>query len=191
MNLFPNFVYTSVYKSSDKISGLEKLAKIATLYANLYTLVYTNFNYTNLTILTKIQRLCYSCIYFSIQFMPNDAKQQKEFIRVSVSEAAKLFGVNSQTIRRAIAAQEVTYIIVGGRYKINFESLVKWSQRHTTIKNKLANRGIGQFIGNWKIKNPLFSPNPKTLPVKKNAAATPADSPAEPAPTQAPDQTPS
>lgn len=87
----------------------------------------------------------------------------KEIIRVSISEAARLFGVNAQTIRRAIQAQEVTYVIVAGRYKLNFESLVKWSQRHTTVKNKLAKKGIGQFIGQWKIKNPLFSPNPKSL----------------------------
>lgn len=89
--------------------------------------------------------------------------QPKEIIRVSISEAGRLFGVNAQTIRRAIRAQEITYVIVGGRYKLNFESLVKWSQRHTTIKNKLAKKGIGQFIDQWKIKNPLFSPNPQTV----------------------------
>lgn len=103
--------------------------------------------------------------------MPADSKipqptQPKEMIRVSISEAARLFGVNAQTIRRAIRAQEVTYVVVGGRYKLNFESLVKWSQRHTTVKNKLAVRGIGQFIDRWKIKNPLYSPNPKSLPSK-------------------------
>ena len=87
----------------------------------------------------------------------------KEVIRVSISEAARLFGVNSQTIRRAIKGQEVTYVIVSGRYKLNFESLVKWSQRHTTIKNKLVKKGIGQFVDKWKIKNPLFSPNPKSI----------------------------
>lgn len=99
------------------------------------------------------------------QNTPND--KQKEVIRVSISEAAKLFGVNAQTIRRAIAAKEVIYIVVAGRYKLNFESLVKWSQRHTTIKNKLENKGIGQFIGHWKIKNPLYSPNPKIVPAKE------------------------
>jgi len=87
-------------------------------------------------------------------------------IRVSVSEAARLFGVNAQTIRRAIQAQEVTYVVVGGRYKLNFESLVKWSQRHTTVKNKLAKKGIGQFVDKWKIKNQLFSPNPKIVAQK-------------------------
>jgi len=88
----------------------------------------------------------------------NTTEKPKEVIRVSISEAAKLFGVNAQTIRRAIAAQEVVYIIVAGRYKLNFESLVKWSQKHTTLKNKLDSKGIGQFVGNWKIKNTLYSP---------------------------------
>jgi len=98
--------------------------------------------------------------------MPNQdstTEKPKEVIRVSISEAAKLFGVNAQTIRRAIVAQEVTYIIVAGRYKLNFESLVKWSQKHTTLKNKLESKGIGQFVGHWKIKNPLYSPNPKIV----------------------------
>ena len=76
---------------------------------------------------------------------PNKS-DSKEIIRVSVSEAARLFGVNTQTIRRAIRAQEVTYVVVAGRYKLNFESLVKWSQRHTTVKNKLLKKGIGQFV---------------------------------------------
>ena len=94
-------------------------------------------------------------------------KESKEIIRVSVSEAARLFGVNTQTIRRAIKAQEITYVVVAGRYKLNFESLVKWSQRHTTVRNKLIKKGIGQFVDRWKIKNPLFSPNPKSVH-KKN-----------------------
>ncbi len=104
----------------------------------------------------------------------------KEIIRVSISEAARLFGVNSQTIRRAIKAQEVTYVIVSGRYKLNFESLVKWSQRHSTIKNKLVKKGIGQFVDKWKIKNPLFSPNPKSLPASASPTKPSDQTPAQP-----------
>lgn len=107
--------------------------------------------------------------------MEQDKDKQKEVIRVSISEAAKLFGVSTQTVRRAIAAQEITYIIVAGRYKLNFESLVKWSQRHTTLKNKLEKKGIGQFVGNWKIKNPLYSPNPKTITNKEADKQTSAN----------------
>lgn len=81
-------------------------------------------------------------------------------IRLSVSEAAKLFGVSTRTIRRAITEKEVNYIVVQGRYKVSFESLLKWSQRTTTVRNKLAKHGIGQFVENWKIRNVLFSPNP-------------------------------
>lgn len=81
-------------------------------------------------------------------------------IRLSISEAARLFGVNPTTIRRAIKAKEINYIVVRNRYKINFESLLKWSQKHTSSKNKLSQAGIGQFVAAWKINNPLYSPNP-------------------------------
>lgn len=81
-------------------------------------------------------------------------------IRVSVSESSRLFGVSQRTIRRAIALGELTYVVVRGRYKVNFESLVKWSQERPTVRNKLASEGIGQFVGRWKIKNRLYSPNP-------------------------------
>jgi excisionase family DNA binding protein len=80
-------------------------------------------------------------------------------IRLSVSEAAKLFGVSPRTIRRALADGDITYIVVQGRYKLNFESLLKWSQSTTTVRNKLAKSGIGQFVDRWKIKNKLYSPN--------------------------------
>ncbi len=85
-------------------------------------------------------------------------------VRVSVSEAARLFGVNTRTIRRALADGALTYVVVRGRYKINFESLVRWSQERPKIRNKAKNFGIGQFVNQWKIKNRLYSPNPKALP---------------------------
>ena len=87
----------------------------------------------------------------------------KEIIRVSISEAARLFGVNAQTIRRALKNQEITYVVVGGRYKLNFESLVKWSQRKVSINSKTNTYGIGQYVDKWKISNTLYSPSPKSL----------------------------
>ncbi len=84
-------------------------------------------------------------------------------IRVSVSEAAKLFGVSTRTIRRAIEKQEIRYVVVQSRYKLNFEDLVLWSQRRKNIRNKLSKEGIGQYVEKWRIKNRLFSPNPKIL----------------------------
>jgi excisionase family DNA binding protein len=90
-----------------------------------------------------------------------------QLIRVSVSEAAKLFGISQRTVRRAISNQDVTYVVVQGRYKINFESLLRWSQRTTTVRNKLDNGGIGQYVDQWKVRNKLFSPNPKTVDGEK------------------------
>lgn len=95
--------------------------------------------------------------------MDLEGLQPQEIVRVSISEAARLFGVSAQTIRRAIKNQEITYIVVGGRYKINFESLVKWSQQKITVKNKSNTRGIGQYVDRWKISNTLYSPSMKHL----------------------------
>ncbi len=79
-------------------------------------------------------------------------------IRISISEASRLFGINPRTIRRAIAANELRYIIIQGRYKIHFESLILWSQKSAHINNKSNNAGIGQYVEKWKIKNNLYSP---------------------------------
>jgi excisionase family DNA binding protein len=87
----------------------------------------------------------------------------KSAIRLSVSEASKVFGVSQRTIRRAIKAAEITYVVVQGRYKINFESLLRWSQRTTTVKNKRDAKGIGQYVDQWKISGKLYSPNPESL----------------------------
>ncbi len=88
-------------------------------------------------------------------------------IRLSVSEAARLFGVSSRTIRRAITAGEITYVVVQGRYKINFESLLRWSQDTTVLRNKRDKVGLGQYVSMWKIKNKLYSPNPKIVETKE------------------------
>ena len=94
----------------------------------------------------------------------------KEIIRISISEAARLFGVSTQTIRRAIRDDEITYIVVAGRYKLNFESLVRWSQEKTTVRNKSNEHGIGQFVHQWNISNKLYSPSKKSVKKKDEAA---------------------
>ena len=85
----------------------------------------------------------------------------KNPIRLTISQASNLFGVSQKTIRRAIQEEAVNYVVVRGVYKINFESLLKWSQSRVKIKNKVNGQGIGQYVDKWKIKNKLYSPNPK------------------------------
>ncbi len=84
-------------------------------------------------------------------------------IRLSVSESAKFFGIEQKTVRRAIKDGSLRYIVVRGRYRIAFESLLEWSQKRPKVKNKLATQGVGQYVDKWKIKNKLYSPNPSIL----------------------------
>ena len=88
-------------------------------------------------------------------------------IRLSISETARLFGMNQITIRRAIKEGKLSYVVVRGRYQLNFESVLKWSQESARTKNKLESAGIGQYVNQWRIKNPLYSPNPKFISHKK------------------------
>ncbi len=89
--------------------------------------------------------------------------EKKQPIRVTPSQAANLFGISEKTVRRALKNQEILYVVVRGVYKINFESLLKWSQKSIKTKNKFDREGLGQYVDKWKIKNTLFSPNPKTV----------------------------
>jgi excisionase family DNA binding protein len=93
----------------------------------------------------------------------NQNTPKKIPIRISVSEASRLFGVSNKTIREAIRNQELRYIVVKNRYKISFESLLNWSQAKTRRRNLLSTDGIGQFVEQWKIHNRKFSPNPELL----------------------------
>lgn len=79
-------------------------------------------------------------------------------IRLSISEASRLFGLSTKTIRQAIKKSEITYIISRGRYRLNFTSVLNWSQASTRRKNQFSNKGIGQYIDKWKITNKKFSP---------------------------------
>ena len=87
----------------------------------------------------------------------------EQIIRISISEASRLFGVSSKTIRQAIKLQEITYIVVKSRYKLNFASLVEWSQKSTRRKNIFYQQGIGQYAEQWKIKNRKYSPSEKLI----------------------------
>jgi excisionase family DNA binding protein len=90
--------------------------------------------------------------------MPESSQNKEQLVRVTVSEAARLFGVNPRTIRRAITAQELRYIVVRNRYKISFPSLVSWSQGQAKLRHKRDKQGIGQWIDQWRIRNLKYSP---------------------------------
>ena len=77
-----------------------------------------------------------------------------------MSEAARLLGVSSKSIREAIRNQQVRYIVVRNRYKIHFGSLLEWSHTSVRRSKKLARDGIGQYVDIWKMSAAKFSPRP-------------------------------
>ncbi len=85
-------------------------------------------------------------------------------LRLSVSQAAKLFGVSDRTIRRALALKQIRYIVARNRYQLNFESLLNWSQYNPQVAKKRDAKGLGQWVEKWKIKNPKFAPRPPETP---------------------------
>ena len=79
----------------------------------------------------------------------NEKSTADNQIWLSVSEAAKVGGVQGKTIRRAIK-KDLKYKVIGNRYAIDFKSLIDYLHQNTKLKNKLNEHGIGQFIKEWK-----------------------------------------
>lgn len=74
-------------------------------------------------------------------------------IWLSVSEAAKLGGVQSKTIRRGIEAGNLKFKVIGNRYLINLATLITWLLSNTKLRNKFLNQGLGQYVSQWKRPN--------------------------------------
>ena len=71
-------------------------------------------------------------------------------IWLSVSEAARIGGVQTKTIRRAIQQNNVKYKIIGNRYSIDLFSLITYLFTKTKLKNKFNQFGLGQYVDKWK-----------------------------------------
>ncbi len=80
----------------------------------------------------------------------NTSQQNENLIWLSVSEAAKIGGVQAKTIRRAIQAKTIRYKIVKNRYLIEFSSVIAFLNTSTKLKNKLNQSGLGQYVEKWK-----------------------------------------
>ncbi len=77
-------------------------------------------------------------------------QETPEPLWVSVSEAAKLAGVQTKTIRRAIEAAGVKFQVIGNRYLISFASLIVFLLSSTKLRNKFLKHGLGQYVDKWK-----------------------------------------
>lgn len=70
-------------------------------------------------------------------------------IWLTVSEAAKIGGVASKTIRRAIIDKAVKYKLINDRYLIELESLGVYLASNTKLYNKYTQFGLGQYLDKW------------------------------------------
>ncbi|MFA5163152.1 MAG: hypothetical protein WC441_01330 [Patescibacteria group bacterium] len=78
-------------------------------------------------------------------------KTIKNPLWLSVSEAAKIGGVQGKTIRRAIKSDpKIVYKIVKDRYQIELSSLLIFLNKNTKLQNKLLDFGLGQYVDKWK-----------------------------------------
>jgi len=71
-------------------------------------------------------------------------------IWLSISEAAKIGGVTTKTVRRAIQSENIKYKIYKNKYLVGLRSLVIFLNSNTKLRNKLKFNGIGQYIKEWR-----------------------------------------
>ena len=76
-------------------------------------------------------------------------KEVNNPIMVSVSEAAKLSGIGSKTIRRAIESKIIRFTVKQNRYFIDLKSLIRFMNSTTKRKNKFITEGLGQYVKEW------------------------------------------
>ncbi len=74
-------------------------------------------------------------------------------IKLSPSQAARLFAISERSIRRAIKNKELPVMVYKARYQIDFYDLLLWSEKLPNRRRKRDEYGIGQFVGQWNIKH--------------------------------------
>ena len=71
-------------------------------------------------------------------------------IWISVTEAAKIGGITTKTVRRAIKTKQVKFKILNNRYLIDLAPLIIFLHANKKLKNKLNFHGLGQYVDKWR-----------------------------------------
>lgn len=82
--------------------------------------------------------------------LPTPPSEAMKPIWLSVSEAAKLAGIQTKTIRRGLDSGILKYQVLNNRYRINFTTLVTWIVQNIKLRNKFNKAGLGQYVDKWK-----------------------------------------
>ncbi len=78
-----------------------------------------------------------------------DPKTVANPIWLKTSEAAKIGGIKTKTIRRGIKSGALKYKIISNKYYIELRTLILFLHKTTKLKNKLYKKGLGQYIKKW------------------------------------------
>ncbi len=65
---------------------------------------------------------------------------------VSVSEAAKLGGIQTKTVRRAIEANQLNFKTKNNRYLIELGSVFKFLATREKLQKKFLDKGLAQYL---------------------------------------------
>jgi len=77
---------------------------------------------------------------------------------LTVSEASKIMGANTKTVRRAVQDNLIKYKIIGERYFIEMRSLLVLIFSRTKLINKFYEIGLGQYVEKWRNEEALKKP---------------------------------
>lgn len=70
-------------------------------------------------------------------------------IWLTMSETAKIGGLQKRTIKRALRSGSLKFRIVEGRYQVDLRSAILYFFSKKKLWNKLNESGIGQYIEKW------------------------------------------
>jgi hypothetical protein len=71
-------------------------------------------------------------------------------IWLTMSETAKLGGIQKRTVKRALRAGFIKYKIIESRYQVDLRSALIYLFSKKKLWNKVKESGIGQYIEKWK-----------------------------------------
>lgn len=81
-----------------------------------------------------------------VKIRPKNDRQ----IWLSVSESAKMGGMDAKTIRRAIKSKKIKYKVCGNRYALRLSSLIEFAHDNVRLRNKFYHSGLGQYVEKFK-----------------------------------------
>ncbi len=70
---------------------------------------------------------------------------------INIQEASKISGISSNTIRKSLKSNELSYFFEKGKYSLELENFLKWIFQSTRRTNIINTKGMGKFIETWKI----------------------------------------